>query len=179
MVFLKPNRSSGRVTWYLAHGRRVGGTVRTELLRSLGPLTPIQVEQYRRFLALLDQGPDAVATATAEFQKAKPFEQRRHGVAATVRALFEQLGLRRILLDSFAGIENKARLRRDLRDDYAAFPLAVKPPHSSIRAIRVPSAGSPRPRPRRYPTTSITAPHWRHRIPFSGSSPSSRSSVRP
>ncbi len=107
MVFLKPNRSSGRVTWYLAHGRRVGGTVRTELLRSLGPLTPIQVEQYRRFLALLDQGPDAVATATAEFQKAKPFEQRRHGVAATVRALFEQLGLRRILLDSFAGIENK------------------------------------------------------------------------
>ncbi len=48
-----------------------------------------------------------MATATAEFQKAKPFEQRRHGVAATVRALFEQLGLRRILLDSFAGIENK------------------------------------------------------------------------
>ncbi|MGI0151053.1 MAG: IS1634 family transposase, partial [Thermoplasmata archaeon] len=107
MVFLKSNRSSGRVTWYLAHGRRVGGTVRTELLRSLGPLTDEPVAPYRRFLARPDQGLEAVARATAEFQRAKPFEQRRHGVPATVHALFDKLRLRQILLDSFAGVEDK------------------------------------------------------------------------
>lgn len=48
-----------------------------------------------------------MATVGAEFQKAKPFDQRRHGVPATVHALFEQLGLRRMLIESFAGIEDK------------------------------------------------------------------------
>ena len=107
MVFLKANSYGPHVVWYLAHIRRVEGKTRTEYLRTLGPLTPSQVEQYRRFLSMLDQGPDAVASATAEFQKAKPFEQRRHGVPATVHALFEQLGLRQILLESFAGVADK------------------------------------------------------------------------
>ena len=48
-----------------------------------------------------------MARATAEFQRAKPFDQRRHGVPAAVHALFEKLTLRRMLIESFAGIEDK------------------------------------------------------------------------
>ena len=107
MVFLKANGYGPHTIWYLAHNHWVDGKTRTEYLRKLGPLTPQQVDQYRRFLALLDQGPDAVAQATAAFQKAKPFDQRRHGVPAVVHALFEKLGIRQILLDSFAGVEDK------------------------------------------------------------------------
>ncbi|MGI0131133.1 MAG: IS1634 family transposase, partial [Thermoplasmata archaeon] len=107
MVFLKSNGYGPHRTWHIVHNRRVDGKTRTEYLRTLGALTESQVEQYRKFLALLDQGPDAVATATAEFQKAKPFDQRRHGVPATVHALFEQLGLRQMLLESFAGVRDK------------------------------------------------------------------------
>ncbi|MGI0128797.1 MAG: IS1634 family transposase [Thermoplasmata archaeon] len=107
MVFLKANGYGPHTIWYLAHNHWVDGRTRTEYLRKLGALTPAQVAQYRKFLALLDQGPDAVARATEEFQKAKPFDQRRHGVPATVHALFDKLGFRRILLDCFAGIPNK------------------------------------------------------------------------
>jgi transposase len=107
VVFLKANGYGPHRTWYLAHNRRVDGKTRTEYLRTLGPLTDVQVDQYRRVLSLFDQGPDAVASATAEFQKAKPFDQRRHGVPATVHALFDTLGLRRILIESFGGLEDK------------------------------------------------------------------------
>ncbi len=48
-----------------------------------------------------------MARATAEFHKAKPFDQRRDGVPATVHALLERLGLRPILLESFARVEDK------------------------------------------------------------------------
>lgn len=82
MVFLKANGYGPHTIWYIAHNRWVEGKTRTEYLRKLGALTPGQVAQYRKFLALLDQGPDAVARATEEFQRAKPFDQRRHGVPA-------------------------------------------------------------------------------------------------
>ncbi|EQD73619.1 transposase IS4 family protein, partial [mine drainage metagenome] len=92
---------------YLAHSYLEDGHIKTRYLRSLGPLTQTQVDQYRRWLPLLEAGPSAVAQATAAFQKAKPYDQRRHGVPATVHALFDKLGIRTMLLESFAGVKDK------------------------------------------------------------------------
>jgi DNA (cytosine-5)-methyltransferase 1 len=78
VVFLKSNRSEGKASWYLAHGRRVDGHVRTELLKPLGHLAPHQVTRIRRLLKALgrdasnlDLGPDDL------IRKKNPEESKR------------------------------------------------------------------------------------------------------
>lgn len=112
MVYLKRILSRGTAYYALAESVRDGAKVRTNILRSLGPLTDEEAEYWRKLLYL--PAHDVMNLETLQRGALHTYQSYRHGVVALVHALWHHLGFHSIILRSLNGVSNKGRTAKIL-----------------------------------------------------------------
>jgi len=112
MVYLKRTMSRGTAYYALAESVREGKKVRTNILRSLGPLADAEAEHWRKLLYL--PAHDIMDLEVLQRGALHTYQSHRHGVVALVHALWHHTGFHGIVLRSLNGVSNKGRTAKIL-----------------------------------------------------------------
>lgn len=111
MVFLKEVTSEEGVPYYyIVMSVREGRKVYTQTLRKLGPLGPQEAEWWRTLLkghSSSESGPFLFKPEDIENSRSL-----RHGIVVVGHALWQQLGLDKIILESFSRTSSKLKMTK-------------------------------------------------------------------
>jgi transposase len=112
--YLNLVRQPGRTYARLAHSRRVGDHVETQVLVNLGRVTPTQIDSLQRWIASNPLLPSSGGELLTDPRQIHVRQSWSYGREALAHFLWWKLGLHQIVLESLNGVPGKARVERAL-----------------------------------------------------------------
>ena len=108
--YLKITRVKGYVYAQLARSIRDGATVRSEVIKSFGRVTPAQIENLRRWLATDPLLPPQPTGSLADFDQLSVRQSWSYGRVALGHMLWRKLGLHQLVIETLDRVPRKGQV---------------------------------------------------------------------